>query len=199
MRAPERPTRPARYSLRWRLPLLISSLIVVVLATFLWAAYREVERNLTLAAGARALGAADQLALLMAQSTQQRLAEVRRAANLPVVRRCLERPSDESCATARASLSSLAGTGQGVVDLWSRSGWLIFSAGFPATAQNMLPPGAAPAAPGVSALQVHGDTIFSEAVAQVDAEAAPGAKSIAAALGSLVVRRPAASSPSPDV
>src|SRR5207253_545210 len=90
-------------------------------ATFLGVAYREVARNLTQAAGARALGAAEQLALLMAQSTQQRVAEVRRAANTPVVRRCLERPSDESCAAARASFSSLAGTGPAVSGVESNS------------------------------------------------------------------------------
>ena len=39
----------ARHSLRWRLPLMISSLIAGVLALFVWAAHREVEQTLVFA------------------------------------------------------------------------------------------------------------------------------------------------------
>jgi cytochrome c-type biogenesis protein CcmH/NrfG len=52
----------ARYSLRWRLPLLVSSLIVGVLGVFVWAAYREVEQTLVSAGADRAQGGADPLA-----------------------------------------------------------------------------------------------------------------------------------------
>src|SRR3989442_15365726 len=69
------PLRP-HHSLRWRLPLLISALITAVLATFLWVAYRGVERTLIDSAGVRAQGVADQLGSLMAQSAQQRRNEV---------------------------------------------------------------------------------------------------------------------------
>jgi hypothetical protein len=52
-------------SLRLRLPLLISVLLVAVVTTFLWAAYREVEATLIHAGGERAKGAADQVAHLI--------------------------------------------------------------------------------------------------------------------------------------
>lgn len=66
---------PARYSLRWRLPLLIAGLIALVVGTFLAVAYREVQTDLGHAAAARAQTAADQVGGLFAQSSQQRLAE----------------------------------------------------------------------------------------------------------------------------
>src|SRR5437667_9485002 len=64
---------PASDTLRLRLPVLISTLIVVMLITFLWAAYKEVERTLTQAGGGRAQVTADQVAGILAQSAQQRL------------------------------------------------------------------------------------------------------------------------------
>ena len=51
-----------RHSLRWRLPLLISALIFLVLLTFLGVTYRQVTRLQVEAATARAQLAANQLA-----------------------------------------------------------------------------------------------------------------------------------------
>src|SRR5207245_1675351 len=94
------PNTPAtfrrRSSLRLRLPLLISALIVMVVATFLGVAYREVRTTLLQAAGTRAQGAADQLATLLAQSAQQRLSEIRRLAGDPALREYLRMPSDDA-------------------------------------------------------------------------------------------------------
>src|SRR5206468_6124876 len=55
----------ARYSIRVRLPLLISALLAGTVATFLWAAYREVEATLVRAGTDRAEGAAVQVANLL--------------------------------------------------------------------------------------------------------------------------------------
>src|SRR2546428_13308485 len=71
---------PSWHSLRLRLPLVISVFIAAVLTTFLLVAFRQVESALLQAGGARAQGAADQLATLLTQSTQQRLADIERAA-----------------------------------------------------------------------------------------------------------------------
>src|SRR5437867_1723783 len=77
--------------LRVRLPLLITAVVITVLATFLGFAYRAVERVSVGATGDRAQGAADQLATLMAQSTQQRVTEIRRVAAMPAVSQPAER------------------------------------------------------------------------------------------------------------
>src|SRR2546423_7929284 len=135
----DRRTRQSRYSLRWRLPVLICLLIVVILATFVWVTFREVERNLVQTAGSRASGACDQLALLLAQSTQQRMADLHRAAGHAAVRDCLQRGSDEACQAARADLSWLAGTGQARIELWTAAGERRLSAGDPPAAQAPLP------------------------------------------------------------
>src|SRR5439155_6488877 len=170
MGAPERRARQSRYSLGWRLPVLICLFIVVILATVVWVTLREVERNLVQTAGTRASGAADQLALLLAQSTQQRMADLRRVAGHAAVRDCLQRGSDEACQAARTDLSSIAGTGQARIELWTRAGDRVLSAVFPPAAQSPLPMGSLPSTPGVASMGAYGDVIFSEIVAAVDDE-----------------------------
>ena len=76
----------ARHSLRWRLPLLVSSLIAGVLAVFVWAAYREVEQTLVFAGAERAQSAADRLGTLLAQPIGSRLFDLRRIAGDPAPR-----------------------------------------------------------------------------------------------------------------
>jgi hypothetical protein len=61
------------HSLRLRLPLMMSALVAAVLTTFIWVAYRQVERALARAGGARAEAAAEQLSTLLAQLAQQRI------------------------------------------------------------------------------------------------------------------------------
>jgi len=50
---------PARYSLRWRLPLVMSASTGLVIAAVVVAGYREVKANLIQAAGIRAQATAD--------------------------------------------------------------------------------------------------------------------------------------------
>src|ERR1700730_8324783 len=85
---------PARHSLRVRLPLLVSVLLVAVVATFLAAAYREVEVTLVGAGGERARAAADQVANLIGRSTQAGMENLRGVAADADVRRYLQNPTD---------------------------------------------------------------------------------------------------------
>src|SRR6185295_5581385 len=82
-----------RHSLHWRLPLLFSGLILVVLAGFLWSGFTQVKVALLQAGGERAQAAADQVAGLLTQQTQQRLNDSRRTAADPAVRDYLQHPT----------------------------------------------------------------------------------------------------------
>ena len=108
-------------SLRWRLPLLMAAVIIVVVGTFLGLAFREVQSSLLMAAGARAHGAADQLASLLAQSTQQRLLEIRTVASDGSVRDYLQHPTDDAKRMAQARLSKLTSPSPQILELWNRS------------------------------------------------------------------------------
>jgi PAS domain S-box-containing protein len=187
------------YSIRWRLPFLISVLIVLVLGTFLWAAYREVKGTLLQAGGVRAQGAAEQLANLLSQSPQQRLAELRRAAATEPVRRCVEHAADDACQAARASLARFISSGQQSVELWNAAGERVLAMATPAI-EGVIPAGSPPSAPGISPLRAHGAIIYSEAIVEVQ-QAAAGEPSAEGQkrLGFLAVRRLTQTSPTPDV
>jgi hypothetical protein len=99
---------PLWRSLRLRLPLLISGLIVFVLAAFLWTVNRLLEQTLVRSGGIRAQGAADQVAGVMATATARGLGEVRRLAATDDVRRYVRSPSAEQEAAIRRLLQPLA-------------------------------------------------------------------------------------------
>jgi len=79
-------------SLRYRLPLLILTLLTTVGATFGWLAYREVEQALRVTGTERAAHAADQVAGLLGQSVAARVAELRRLAADSLVRDAVRAP-----------------------------------------------------------------------------------------------------------
>jgi hypothetical protein len=99
-------------SLRVRVPVLICTIVVVVLAVFLGTAFREVEHTLVRSAEGRARAAADQLAGLLAQQGQQRLLEIRRAAEASALQEFVEHPTDQNRLAARRSLATLGVAGQ---------------------------------------------------------------------------------------
>ena len=101
-----------RDSLRVRLPLLISAVIAVVLATFLAVAYRQVETTLLHTGEARAQAAAEHLATLLTQSAQQRMAQLERVAHEAVVEEYLRSPTESGAAATRGRLLSLTAAGQ---------------------------------------------------------------------------------------
>jgi signal transduction histidine kinase len=190
---------PARYSLRWRLPLLIAALIVIVVATFLAAAYREVQADLRHAASSRALVAADQVAGLFGQSSMQRLAEFQRVASSPVFRDFLAHSDEATRDAARAKLAAFPHSGPQVIEVWGAGGQRLLTIATPPDAEAMLPSGTPPSATGIGPLRRHGATVFSEAMAEIQAEASPDDGSTRTPLGWLVVRRPATASPTADI
>ncbi len=201
----ERISLPAWHSLRLRLPVIMSALITVVLATFLWVAYRQVESALLQAGGARAQGAADQLANLLAQSTQQRLGDLERAARSSAVREFLQQPSDSASAAARQRLLSLATPGQPAVELWDPAGQRLLTVAGPPAANGAAPP-ELPAArlrsdAAVNAFQASHGVVFWDAVAEVPADPAgqPDASPSARRLGYVFSRRLSSSASGSEV
>src|SRR5437867_12348170 len=110
--APRARRLTAVQSLRLRLPLVMSVLIAVVLTGFLWVAFRQVESAFLEAGGARAQGAADQLANLLTVQTRQRLGDIERAARSTAVEAYLRHPDGNTEAAARQRLAALTTAGQ---------------------------------------------------------------------------------------
>ena len=91
-------------SITRRLPLLISALVVVVVLAFSWAAYRVVERALTLAAMERTASASQRLAGMLDESARRMRSDMRR---LAADRRVLTLATGGNAGGAQAVLDSL--------------------------------------------------------------------------------------------
>jgi two-component system cell cycle sensor histidine kinase/response regulator CckA len=168
---PEFAPSPRRHSLRWRLPVLVSVLVLTVLATFLWAAHREVERSLVQAAGERAQTSADQVAALLGLDFKERFAAVDRAATGPALRRFLQNPIADNRAPAEQHLRAL-----GVIvraDLWSDGGERLLTIFGAATADPGAVDRPMPATAGMTIFGV-GDRVLTDRVSLVFGEPQAG-------------------------
>ena len=176
----------ARHSLRWRLPMLIVSLIALVLLASLWAAYNGVEATLVQAAGDRAQTAADQVAGML--DGERSIDQLRQLGVDPDLRRFLETRTDEARDGAHKRLVALAGTTLRRVELWDAAGSRLLEISVPdapvgGAASKVLPPASAPTAAGVGALQGTAGIVFTDAIAEIR-DATPAATR----LGYLLVR-----------
>jgi PAS domain S-box-containing protein len=192
---------PARYSLRWRLPLVMAALLGFVIAAFLAVAYQQVKASLVQAAGTRAQATADQLAGLFVQSTQQRFTELQRFAAHATLRELLERPDNETRNAARSHLGALRSPTVQIVEVWNTDGQCVLTVATPTTPAEMLAGGSMPAGPGVGALRRQGDHVVGESTVEILAQGEPEAKGSAprARIGFLVVRRPLNGAPTADL
>jgi PAS domain S-box-containing protein len=176
-----------RYSLGWRLPALISAVLVGVLVVVLYAAYREVETTLSEAGAERARHAAGQVATLFSRSTQQSLEQLQQVAG--VVAAYLREPSDDRLAEAQTAAARLGPTPLRRVSVWNAAGARLFE--LPAAEPSAgtadrppVPPRTSPASAGLSPLGAAGDRVFTDATVEIrDPRAAT-----AAPLGSITVR-----------
>jgi PAS domain S-box-containing protein len=179
----------ARHSLRWRLPLLVSSLVAGVLAVFVWAAYREVERTLLGAAEARAQSAADHLAGVIDAAIRQPLLTQRQLARDPAFARFLRRPRDETDVTVRVRLAALEGPARQTVVLTDPAGEPLLVLAAPRSPE---PPMSAPPAAGIRLVPLPDAGVFVEIVEPVVPPAG------ASPAGWLIVRRPVSLSQAPE-
>jgi PAS domain S-box-containing protein len=172
---------------------MISGLIALVVATFLWVAYRRVEATLERTSGERAQGAADQIAnLLDGQRTTEQLQQLRVD---PDLRRFLKTRTDDAREAARARLAALSGTAPRRVELWDGAGSRLLEVVRTGIADGRaiakaLPPAAAPSAGGIGALQGSADTVFTDTVVEIldDAQGASPPVAPARRLGYLLIR-----------
>jgi PAS domain S-box-containing protein len=188
---------PRRRSLRVHLPMMISAFIAIVLGTFLWVAFREVQSALLEAGGTRAQAAAGQLSDLLAQSAQQRLAEVQTAARSASIREYLQHRGDATEAAARQRLTALAAPGQPAVEVADEHGAPLLSVMRPPLPGATVPE-APPALPawqppfhtGLSAFRLAGATVLWDVVSEIRDGATAGAPGATGQLrGYLLTRR----------
>ena len=184
---------PVRYSLRLRLPLLMSVLLVVVVTTCLWAAYREVEATLVGTAGDRAKGAAAQVANLIGRSTQSGMDNLRRIAMDADVRRYLHTPTEDTRDVTRARLASLATSGAKRIELWDVAGSRVLEVSIPAAPVSdadsvELPKATGPPGLGLNPLQAVQNVVFTDSAAEVLPATAAADQTPPARLGYVVVR-----------
>src|SRR5665213_4450094 len=91
-------------SLRRRLPLFISTLLIIVVAAVCWLSYREIEHVLVAATNARLTSATQQLADILGESTHRSDADLRRVADNSGIINLLEHPTNEARNEAHAVL-----------------------------------------------------------------------------------------------
>jgi signal transduction histidine kinase len=179
-------TSRRRSSLRWRLPLMVSTLIVGIAAVFLWAAYQTAERGLLQAGSDRAQSAADQIASLTQPGLRQRIVDERKVAESEDVVHFVQGGDEEGRSRALSQLAKLAvGAGPQVLTIWDRAGRVLLTSATPATAEATLGPVVKPDG---RALMI--DTVGTRTVYQELTEIAPRAPNEArAVVGYLTVRR----------
>src|SRR5262245_6084973 len=110
----------ARHSLRWRLPVVISSVIAIVMAIFLWVAYRTVEVTFARRGGERAQTAVDQVAASL--DARRTADEVRRLADDPDVRECLTARNASVCEAGAIRVSAIPLGRPRRVEVWDLAG-----------------------------------------------------------------------------
>jgi signal transduction histidine kinase len=168
---------PVTRSLRLRLPLLISTIIVVVLGLFLWTTNRALERTLVQAGSDRARAAADQVASLLSQSTARSVTEARRIAGDAAVRQYLDAPSPERADAARLALAPLATASQPAVELWNAAGERLLDVAAPpardAKPAPVLPASPLPSRSGLTPFHLNHGAVLYELAAEVDAPSPP--------------------------
>jgi signal transduction histidine kinase/CheY-like chemotaxis protein len=180
-----------RHSLRWRMPFMISTLLLGVVAAFAWSAHQMVESTLIRATGERAQNAAERVAgLLDARRSED---QIRAFAQDTTVRAALDGGLDDARDRARARLQAFIGTGVRRVQLWNVRGDLVLDVSVPvpasgSTAPIELPRGSVPSHVGFGPLQMASDLVYYDVVMEVVDDDAGRDAAQEARLGYLVAR-----------
>ncbi len=157
-------------SLRWRLPAIMLTLLVSIGGAFAWTAHREMGHALRQAGEDRIRNAARPLADLLAQGAAARVAENRRLADDPAVRRFVQTGEDPEAAMAALG-TARARNLQSRIDLKAWGGTTVTRL----TAENVTlersPGAAAPGPDGIGPLRVQDGRIVYSSSSNVPAVA----------------------------
>jgi signal transduction histidine kinase len=167
--------RAQRWPIRWRLPLLICTLLLACVFAFGWAAHREVQKALLEVAHARLQSVSRQLVTLLGQSTQQRLDESKRLVSRPSMKALIDAPEDAAAREeVQTELAAFLKTSSQTVglEIWSPAGVRLLEMAQTQTAaatRSGIPPmrTAAPSGPGFGPLQPFRDGVFYELVTPI--------------------------------
>lgn len=179
--APGQPSRrnapSLRHSLRWRLPLFFCALVVLMLASFLWATHRTVESSLVHAGRERAQAGADEVAEILGRAVRARLDENEELRTNPVIQALLRNPTDETRDAARKAFTPKGAFRR--TEFWNAADSLVLELATPradsATGPMFLPAGAPPVREGVSEVQATSDLNFFDVVVGIRDGPAPDA------------------------
>jgi signal transduction histidine kinase len=119
-----------RWPIRWRLPLLVCTLLLVSLTVLGWVAARELEKSLLELTQAQLQSTSRQLVNLMMLSAQQRTEEARRLAARPSLQAFAAAPDDAAAqATVREELGQFLKINPQAlaIEIWNGSGTRVLS------------------------------------------------------------------------
>jgi signal transduction histidine kinase/ActR/RegA family two-component response regulator len=165
-------------SLRWRVPLFVCALIVVILVTLLVATQREIESTLVRAGRDRAAAAARQFVEPFTRAMRGNLDENARLGTDPAVRAFAAEQNPE---TREAALKAFAPRAPGVfrrVEVWTNDGTRILEISTPgktASGQEAyFPSESAPSRTGISELRAAGELSYFDITSEIhDGSPAP--------------------------
>jgi signal transduction histidine kinase len=133
-----------RWPIRWRLPLLVCTLLLVSLTVLGWYAARELEKALLELTQAQLQSTSKQLVNLLTLSAQQRTEEARRLAARPSLQALGAAPDDAAAqAQVREELAAFFKTNPQAlaIEIWTASGKRVFNLTQPkAPAPRTIPP-----------------------------------------------------------
>src|SRR4029078_1298769 len=114
-----------RWPIRWRLPLLVCTLLLVSITVLGWYAARELEKALLELTQAQLQSTSKQLVNLLTLSAQQRTEEARRLAARPSLQALAVAPDDAAAqAQVREELAAFFKTNPQAlaIEIWTASG-----------------------------------------------------------------------------
>jgi len=159
------------HSLRWRIALFVCVLVFGILATFLLATRREIERTLIRAARDRAAAATEQFTDIFARALRTTIDDNERLVSAPPVRAFAENPTEERRHAAMAVVAPRPTGTFRRVEIWTADGVRVLEISTPGKLASgetvFLPSESGPRRAGVSELRADGKLAFFDVTSEI--------------------------------